>query len=239
MFRLPRRSVLVASAVMAALGCWSANAQSDNQAVKHVFVIALENHNWTQPTTVSGGIQAIYQNANAPFINSLVHGNAMAYINGQLVNISSQVSYATEYHNVLATESGNNPHIHPSEPNYIWAEAGTNFGIANDADPYPSNTQTAEHLSGLLQTHGKTWMSYQEDTDLATVNGQLVNLPLPQNLWTVPLKSLSGNFPSTSDLNEYNSTFQYNYAAKHNPMVFFTDTNGGNDLTPANPLASS
>ena len=239
MFRLPRRSVLVASAVMAALGCWSANAQSDNQAVKHVFVIALENHNWTQPTTVSGGIQAIYQNANAPFINSLVHGNAMAYINGQLVNISSQVSYATEYHNVLATESGSNPHIHPSEPNYIWAEAGTNFGIANDADPYPSNTQTAEHLSGLLQTHGKTWMSYQEDTDLATVNGQLVNLPLPQNLWTVPLKSLSGNFPSTSDLNEYNSTFQYNYAAKHNPMVFFTDTNGGNDLTPANPLASS
>src|SRR5437868_5051805 len=25
--------------------------------------------------------------------------------------------------------------LHPSEPNYIWFEAGTNFGILNDADP--------------------------------------------------------------------------------------------------------
>jgi len=238
MFRLPRRSVLFTSAVMAALGCWNATAQDDSQAIKHVFVIALENHNWTQPTTVTGGIQPVYQNVNAPFIYSLVHGTAKAYINNQLVNICSQVSYATEYHNVLATQSGCNLHIHPSEPNYIWAEAGSNFGIANDADPYPANVQTAEHLSGLLQTHGKTWKSYQEDTDLTMVNGQLIDLPLPQNQWTVPLKSFSGSFPASSNLNEFNSTFQYNYAAKHNPMVFFTDTNGGNDLTASNPMAS-
>jgi hypothetical protein len=37
--------------------------------------------------------------------------------------------------------------------------------------------------------------------------------------------------------NEYNGSNQYNYAAKHNPMVFFTDTNGGNDTTPSNPLS--
>ena len=29
---------------------------------------------------------------------------------------------------------------------------------------------------------------------------------------------------------------QYNYAAKHNPMVFFTDTNGGCNTTTSNPL---
>ena len=99
------------------------------------------------------------------------------------MNISEHVSYATAYHNVLATQSGNNPHIHPSEPQYIWAEAGTNFGILNDDDPYadtPSHVQTTtQHLSGLLQLSGHTWKSYQEDTDLETANGKLINLPLP------------------------------------------------------------
>src|SRR6202040_1529837 len=37
--------------------------------------------------------------------------------------------------------------------------------------------------------------------------------------------------------NAYNGSTQFNYAAKHNPMVFFTDSNGGNDSTPANPLS--
>src|SRR5262249_16569575 len=30
---------------------------------------------------------------------------------------------------------------------------------------------------------------------------------------------------------------QYNYAAKHNPEVFFSSTNGGNNLTTSNPEA--
>jgi hypothetical protein len=104
--------------------------------IKTVFVIAMENHNWTQPANqFTGGIQQIYQNINAPFINSLVNGNAFVALDGKEVNISHQVAYATAYHNVLATPSGNNPHIHPSEPSYIWAEAGDNFGVLNDNDP--------------------------------------------------------------------------------------------------------
>jgi phosphatidylinositol-3-phosphatase len=87
---------------------WKAHAEG----IKTVFVIAFENHNWTQPANqFSGPIQQIFQNPNAPFINSLVNGTA--------VNISRQVAYATAYHNALATTSGNNPHIHPSEPNYL------------------------------------------------------------------------------------------------------------------------
>ncbi len=216
------------------------NDQDDRQ-IKHVFVIALENHDWTQPTTVTGAIQPIYQNPNAPFINSLVNGTATAYIDGQLVNISPHVAYATAYHNVLATESGTNPHIHPSEPQYLWSEAGTNFGILDDDDPYadnPPNAQTTtQHLSGLLQRTGRTWKSYQEDIDLTTSNGKLINLPLPENQWTVPLASLSGVFGPGNYLNAYNDSTQYNYAPKHNPMVFFSDTNGGNDLSTSNPLA--
>jgi hypothetical protein len=204
----------------------------------------LENHNWAQPAaTSSGAIEQIFQNPAAPFINSLVNGTAVAFINGRLVNISEQVSYATAYHNVLATPGGNNPHIHPSEPNYVWAEAGSNFGIANDNDPFanPGGTELpagTQHLTGLLQDAGRTWKSYQEDIDLqSNAAGQLINLPLPEDEGTVPLTSHSGLFATGSLLNVYNDTLQYNYAVKHNGMPFFLDTSGGDNTTPTNPLS--
>jgi hypothetical protein len=240
MSTIPYLRSLAGLALFATLSIGSTNAQEDRE-IKHVFVIALENHDWTQPTTVTGGIQPIYQNPNAPFINSLVNGTGTVFVDGHLENISQHVAYATAYHNVLATPSGNNPHIHPSEPNYLWAEAGTNFGILDDDDPFadnPPNSQaTTQHLSGLLQKAGRTWKSYQEDIDLTTAGGQLINLPLPENQWTVPLVSLSGRFGPGNYLNAYNDSTQYNYAPKHNPMVLFDDTNGGNNSTPANPLA--
>jgi hypothetical protein len=160
-------------------------------------------------------------------------------VNGT-ASASSQVSYATAYHNVLATPSGHNPHIHPSEPNYIWAEAGSNLGVLNDNDPFsPSgatNQNTPQHLAAFLTKAGRSWKSYQEDIDLTTVNGQLTNVPLPQDQWTVPLTSFSGVF--ASGVNQYNGSSQFNYAAKHNPQVFFTDTNGGNDSSTSNPLST-
>jgi hypothetical protein len=238
-------SALGALALLTALSSWHAAAQrSENiSQIKHVFVIALENHNWVQPP-IPGEIEAIYRNPNAPFINSLVTGTALAFIDGRVVNISEQVAYATAYHNVLATPSGDNPHIHPSEPNYIWAEAGTNFEILNDDDPFagnpPNSQNTAQHLTGLLQKAGRTWRSYQEDIDLTTdSSSQLINLPLPQNLWTVPLVSSSGRFGPGNFLNAYNNSIQYDYACKHNPQVFFTDTSGGNNTTPSNPLSKN
>jgi hypothetical protein len=223
-------------ALLTALGHLNAGAEE----VKTVFVIAMENHNWTQPANqFNGNIQQIFQNPNAPFINSLVNGTAFAVVGGRVVHISEQVAYASNYHNVLATPGGNNPHIHPSEPNYLWAEAGTNFGILNDNDPFaavnPSNQNATQHLVTFLTNAGKTWRSYQEDTDLTTVGGQLTNVSLPRDQWTVPIKSISGTFAPGS-FNQFNGSNQFNYAAKHNPQVFFTDSNGGNDATTANPL---
>jgi hypothetical protein len=229
---------LGALAVLAGAASTSASAQQ----VKTVFVIAMENHNWTQPANqFTGPIQQIFKNANAPFINSLVDGSAYAVINGANVHISEQVAYAANYHNVLATPSGNNLHIHPSEPNYLWAEGGTNFGVFNDNDPFsasgPTNQDTDQHLASWLTAAGKTWHSYQEDVDLTrNAAGQLTNVPLPVDQRTVPLSSFSGHF-APGFVNAFNGSDQYNYAAKHNPMVFFTDTNGGDDATPANPLA--
>src|SRR5499433_1797487 len=237
MLHLRRLGMLGSLALLAALCTLNARAEENRGEIKTVFVIAMENHNWTQPANqFSGGIQQIFQNPAAPYINSLVSGGNVA---------SRQVAYAANYRSVLATASGNNPHIHPSEPNYIWAEAGTNFNIFNDADPFvpqggptrnqPNNLDNQLHLVRLLAHAGKTWRSYQEDIDLMTVGGQLTNFVLPRNQWTVPLTSFSGNF--ASGVNQFNNSTQFNYAAKHNPQVFFTDSNGGNDPSPANPLS--
>jgi phosphatidylinositol-3-phosphatase len=231
-----------------AMGTFHVHADSAPGAI---FVIALENHNWEQPVNkFNGAPQQIYQNPAAPYINSLVNGTSA---------ISDQVSYATAYYHVEATPTGAKFSIHPSEPNYLWAEAGTNFGILNDNDPYspnnttspptfPNNHDTTQHLSAYLMKAGYTWKSYQEDVDLVPTGTGLVNRPAtgtgglknvvstPQSSWTVPLTSFSGTFASP-DVNAYNGRNQYNFATKHNPQEFFTDTNGGNDRTSLNPLS--
>jgi hypothetical protein len=228
MLRLRLRLTLCAFVLFGVLA-WSGFRVSADD-VKTVFVIAMENHNWTQPANqFTGGIQQVSQNPAAPYINSLVNGTS---------GISEQVAYATAYHNVLATPNGNNPHIHPSEPNYLWAEAGTNFGVLNDNDPFGTNgtnQNATQHLVTQLTAAGRTWRSYQEDTDTVVNNGQRSNVPLAPSLYTVPLASFGGTF--ASGFNAYNFSTQFNYAAKHNPQVFFTDSNGGNDPTPANPLS--
>jgi len=85
----------------------------------------------------------IKQNVNAPYLNSLL--------------THPQASYASAYYNP--------PQIHPSEPNYIWIEAGSNFGIRSNRDPiYPSNQVRGQnHLVKQLEARGLSWKSYQEN----------------------------------------------------------------------------
>jgi hypothetical protein len=187
----------------------------DHDGRRKVFVIAMENHNWTQPASVTSP-QQIFMNPAAPFINSLVNGTS---------GISQEVAYAINYINA-GIDLG--LHVHPSEPNYVWAEAGQAFSsIGTDDDPYhadctPDTVTTSDlHLTAFLAKAGKTWRSYQEDVNVNLTN----NVPLPMGSWMFPLTSHGGNF--TSGLNEYNFSTQYNYAAKHNPQIFFRDTNGG------------
>ena len=195
-----------------------ADDRDDDARVKKVFVIAMENHNWTQPS-IQTSPQQIFQNPATPFINSLVNGTS---------GISKQVAFAKGYINAA-------PGVHPSEPNYIWAEAGTNFGVNNDNDPYKADCTadtvqpTNQHLSAFLTVARKSWKSYQEDTDV-----DATNTPLPVSSWTVPLRSQSGTF--SNGVNAFNYSNQYNYAAKHNPMLYFTDTNGGCNTTTSNQL---
>lgn len=211
-----RVGLVVAGGLLASCAAGAAHAG----AIKTVFVIAMENHNWTQPASQTS-LGQIFGNPAAPYINGLVTpGNPNA----------SQTSYASNY---LNAGQG----IHPSEPNYIWAEAGSNLGVLNDNDPFRvpagTNQTTPNSLSNYLQLSGKTWRSYQEDVDVNLTNNQL----LPKSQYSVPLSSSSGTFASGT--NQYNGSNQYDYAAKHNPQVFFTSTNGGNDSTSNNPLAKN
>ena len=199
---------------------------SASPVVGDVFYIEMENHNLTQPSSVSSP-QQLQGNPAAPYLNSLMTpGNPNA----------AQTSYASNYYNVLY----NNPSasIHPSEPNYVWQEAGLT-GPLNDADPYantPNNIVNAPNLSALLQSAGISWKSYQEDIDLMPTSGS-VNQPgansltstvAPQDQWTVPLKSMSGTSPDYP--NPYNGSHQYNFAAKHDGQLFFTATNGSSSI---------
>ena len=188
------------------------------QQIGDVFYIALENHNFTQPSTVPAGTpEQLFGNPAAPFLNSLVTpGNPNA----------ADVSYASNYQNV-------SPGLHPSEPNYVYQVAGVT-GPLNDNDPYPNNIVNAPNLNQLMAAKGQTWRSYQEDIDLLNTSGQnfnsaggtLTNNVASKSQLEVPLTSFSGT--STSYTNPYNGSHQYNYAAKHDRQVFFTATNGGN-----------
>ena len=193
------------------------------QTVGDVFVIDMENHNFTQPAGVSSPEQ-IEGNPAAPYLNSLITpGNPNA----------AQTSYATNYHNAGTG-------VHPSEPNYIWQEAGSNFTTFNDNTPYANggaNVYSQPNLSSLIQNSGQSWKSYQEDIDLTTnASGQLTSVVAPQSTWTVPLNNISGT--STAYINQYNGSNQYNFATKHDGQLNFTATNGGNDTTPTNPEVS-
>ena len=227
---------LLAVSCFALAGLLSGNTASaaSLERIGNVFYIYMENHNWTQPNgnvdVHSSTIEQLRGNPAAPFINSLIDPNSP---------MSADVSYTNNCYNVLATPSGINLSIHPSEPNYIWQEGGSNFGVTNDADPYAAaNIFDLPNISGLLQTVGLSWNSYQEGAQLLPTSGS-VNHPGANSLtsvvasrdeWTVPLSSFSGT--SASYTNPYNGGHQYNYAPKHDGQLFFTTTNGGTTTTP-------
>ena len=219
---------------------------SVSSTIGDVFYIDMENHNLLQPSSVTSP-QQLAGNPAAPYLNSLMTpGNPNA----------AQTSYALNYYNVQYNLPSLS--IHPSEPNYVWQEAGLT-GPLNDNDPYastPNNIVNAPNLSALLQSAGIPWKSYQEDIDLATTAGANGNIPgnigapgmppfltstvAPQSQWTVPTSSFSGTSPDYT--NPYNGSDQYNFAPKHDGQLFFTATNGGSDTAPNNspsPLNSA
>jgi phosphatidylinositol-3-phosphatase len=116
------------------------SASAGPQKVKTVFVIMMENKNWTG------------NDAGASFGDPDLKDNPLApYINGELFRTSA---HPQQYYNP--------PGNHPSQPNYVWLEAGTNFGIVADTQPGQPQFFTQKHLVRLLQDAGISWRVYAE-----------------------------------------------------------------------------
>src|ERR1700761_6656640 len=136
------RKILAACTLgLTAFVATAAPSHAQLSKVKTVWVIMMENHKW------------IGNNAGAQFGDPDIKGNKLApYINNTLTKISA---YANGYYNP--------PGNHPSQPNYLWIEAGTNFGILSDTQPgQPKNLTTTAHLTHLLDAAGISWHAYAE-----------------------------------------------------------------------------
>jgi phosphatidylinositol-3-phosphatase len=130
-----------------------------NNRIDHVFVIVLENHDWSQ----------IKGNSSAP------------YINGTLL---AQGAHAENYQNVT--------NLHPSLPNYIWLEAGSNLGVWDDSTPSNHQLTTTQHLTTLLGNAGVSWKSYQEDISGNDCPVDYVNLYAPRHNPAVYFTDITG-----------------------------------------------
>ena len=118
----------------------------------------------------------IKNNPSAPFINN---------------TLLPMASYAEQYFNP--------PGSHPSEPNYLWLEAGTNFGISDDANPDANHQSTSQHLVTLLSNAGLSWKSYQED-----ISG--TNCPLTGSGLYAPKHNPMVFFDDVTNTNDPNSS---------------------------------
>ena len=146
----------------------------------------------TGGATAGGHAKYVFVIAFENEAEGAVYGNSDApYLNGQLM---SQYAHTTAFSDPL-------PDALPSEPHYVWMEAGTNAfsdtTFTSDADPDASNSSASTaHLATQMMAANPavTWLSFQEG-----------------------LNSSTGACPISS------SGF---YAAKHDPFVFFQDIVG-------------
>ena len=124
---------------------------------------------------------------------SSIKGSSSApYINRTLLPIAS---HAEQYYNP--------PNDHPSLPNYLWLEAGTNFGILDDNLPSQNHQSTTSHLVDMLEVAGVSWKTYQEDEGAGAFDGTYC--------------------PIGNDGN--------NYDVNHNPFAYFDDVTNRNSTT--------
>jgi phosphatidylinositol-3-phosphatase len=146
----------------------------------------------SQQALTTSRIKYVFVIAMENHASTQIYGSTSApYINGTLIPTYAS---ASNYQDNLASSV-------PSEPHYIWMEAGTNafsdYTFSSDSAPSSSNSTTSTaHLVTQIRnaTNGVSWMSYQED-----INSTTGTCPIAANGF---------------------------YAPKHDPFVFFRDVSG-------------
>ncbi len=136
-----RRATLCAAGVCANSPCAvhptpaPQHATSRRHTLRTVFLIVLENHNWS----------GFAGNVSAP------------YLNHTLLPLASR-----------ADQDYNPPGLHPSLPNYLWLEAGSNCGVRDDGPPLTNHQGTTQHLVTLLSRASLSWRAYEENINGTT-----------------------------------------------------------------------
>ena len=106
----------------------------------------------TQPSHLKTVWVIMMENQNWATIKG---SKSAPYINETLLPMAS---HAEQYFNP--------PNVHPSLPNYVWIEAGTDFGIRDDFPPIAHSESSGQHLVALLRNApgGEIeWRAYEED----------------------------------------------------------------------------
>jgi phosphatidylinositol-3-phosphatase len=149
-------SALTIGTALATAACSSGGDHADIGGPQYA---ALENA--TMTTAEQAHLASADHNIKTVFLIMMenhnwddIAGSASApYINGSLL---ANGAHAENYFD-------NPKAVHPSEPNYIWLEAGDNLGITDDNGPEDNYRTTRMHLTSLLDNANVSWKSYQED----------------------------------------------------------------------------
>ena len=165
---------LIAAVALAALCADSTTASAAK--IKHVFVIVMEN-------------------TDAQLIYKSVPGKD--YLGDLIATYAHADNFVDELQDKQDKVHGLDV---PSEPHYIYMEAGTNVfadhTFSKDSSPSATNsTKSSDHLVTQLTQKGLSWRTYQEVQVTKSAGSCLIH---------------------TLD----------HYAPKHNPFIFFQDVSG-------------
>jgi uncharacterized protein (TIGR03437 family) len=155
--------------------------------------------------------------------------NVAPYITGTLL---PGAAHAEQYFNP--------PGLHPSEPNYIWLEAGSNLGITDSSEPSANHRNTSDHLVAYLDKAGISWKAYAEDIDGNSCPLTAVGNYVPRHNPFVYFDDVTnGNDPSSAyciahirPYSELQADLQANTVARYN-FIIPNLCNNGHDCGPA------
>jgi hypothetical protein len=170
-----------------------------------------------------------YQHIVEIMMENQSYGTIIGSLNAPNLNaLANTYGLATNYFGVT----------HPSEPNYMAAVAGSNFGVQDDNQFYctPAMSTTDSYCAGTVVNHTVAAVTIADQLTAAdkTWKGYFQSLPPTPSVLVTSGHNANGPY-----------TFKYPnntlalYASKHNPFVNFTGTQGAlANMVPDTQLAT-
>jgi len=211
--------ILAASAASGA----AAGATFRPPAIKHVWVIMLENESAGYTFSAAGRSQAPYLTRTLPAMGALLtnyyatgHASAdnyVAMVSGQAGNLPLNADCAnySAFHAIASRSFG------------TWTEYGQ---LAGEGCVFPADVPT---LAGQLDSHGDSWREYAQDMGIDARRDGTVMTKLGPACGHPPL---GGSDPTDSS-----SPANDSYATRHNPFMYFQSIIGARTLCDTHVLS--